>query len=67
MSEIISREPLEEQMAAVKNNQIMARLTLRELCLKAVVNNVEYFNKVRPDSPAHRVESLRKELLLLII
>jgi hypothetical protein len=61
VSEIIIRETLEKQVAVVENNQAMAKWTLRELCLEAVVSNMEHFNKV---SLTSQLVNLRKEHLV---
>lgn len=55
----------QEQLAVTRNNKELAKWTLRELCLEAVLEHRQILNKVSPTS-SNRIENLRKEFILIV-
>jgi hypothetical protein len=58
------RNAFEQQVAVAKNNRIMAKNSLRELCMIAVIAHREIFTGITSPSSAHLLENLRELFLI---
>jgi hypothetical protein len=53
-------QSFEQQVAVAKNNRKMAKNSLRELCMRAVIAHREIFTGITSPSSAHLLENLRE-------
>jgi hypothetical protein len=61
------RNAFKQQVAVADNNRKMAKNSLRELCMSAVIAHREIFTGITSPSSAHLLENLREFCFQFIV